>query len=132
MRREDVRLLVTHRPSGELEHAHFGDLPELLAPGDLLVINVSATLPAAVPARHEPVRIHFSTRVPKLSEHWRVVVGGALFNIVALIARIVVGMVFAVGLASAGGESADGLAVGDGAAPPVRWTSSRYIQVRSP
>lgn len=71
--REHVRLLVGHRSSGELEHARFGQLPELLAPGDLLVINVSATLPAAVPARAEPVRVHFSTRVRGLGDTWRVV-----------------------------------------------------------
>jgi S-adenosylmethionine:tRNA-ribosyltransferase-isomerase (queuine synthetase) len=71
--REDVRLLVAQRPGGELEHARFRDLPELLAPGDLLVVNVSATLPAAVSAQYEPVRVHFSTRVPGHSDAWRVV-----------------------------------------------------------
>jgi S-adenosylmethionine:tRNA ribosyltransferase-isomerase len=48
--RDDVRLLVA-RPRAELEHAHFTQLPELLEPGDLLVINTSATLPAAVAVR---------------------------------------------------------------------------------
>ena len=47
--RDDVRLLVARRSSGELEHARFAELPELLDPGDLLVINTSATLPAALP-----------------------------------------------------------------------------------
>ena len=48
--RDDVRLLVA-RSGAELEHAHFTRLPELLEPGDLLVINTSATLPAAVAVR---------------------------------------------------------------------------------
>jgi S-adenosylmethionine:tRNA ribosyltransferase-isomerase len=39
----------------------------------VLVINVSATLPAAVGVEGEPRRVHFSTRVPGLSERWRVV-----------------------------------------------------------
>jgi S-adenosylmethionine:tRNA ribosyltransferase-isomerase len=47
--RDDVRLLVAWRSSGELMHAAFAELPELLEPGDLLVINTSATLPAALP-----------------------------------------------------------------------------------
>ena len=46
--RDSVRLLVG-RPGG-VEHAIFRDLPRLLAPGDLLVVNTSATLPAALDA----------------------------------------------------------------------------------
>jgi S-adenosylmethionine:tRNA ribosyltransferase-isomerase len=46
--RDAVRLLVG-RPGG-VEHAIFRDLPGLLAPGDLLVVNTSATLPAALDA----------------------------------------------------------------------------------
>ena len=48
--RDDVRLLVA-RSGAEFDHAHFTQLPELLEPGDLLVINISATLPAAVAVR---------------------------------------------------------------------------------
>ena len=44
--RDGVRLLVG-RPDG-VTHRRFRDLPELLAPGDLVVVNTSATLPAAV------------------------------------------------------------------------------------
>jgi S-adenosylmethionine:tRNA ribosyltransferase-isomerase len=44
--RDGVRLLVAG-PVG-LEHTVFRDLPEFLQPGDLLVVNTSATLPAAV------------------------------------------------------------------------------------
>ncbi len=48
--RDEVRLMVAGRRSGEIVHARFRDLPAHLRPGDLLVINTSATLPAAVPA----------------------------------------------------------------------------------
>jgi S-adenosylmethionine:tRNA ribosyltransferase-isomerase len=59
--RDDVRLLVAHR-GGELEHASFAELPELLAPGDLLAINTSSTLPAAIPVRgvEAGLRLHLS------------------------------------------------------------------------
>jgi S-adenosylmethionine:tRNA ribosyltransferase-isomerase len=60
--RDDVRLLVAHRETGRLEHARFAELPELLAPGDLLVINTSATLAAAIPVRgpDPELRLHLS------------------------------------------------------------------------
>jgi S-adenosylmethionine:tRNA ribosyltransferase-isomerase len=73
--RDDVKLMVATRGDGRLEHAGFRDLVDLLDPGDLLVLNVSATLPAAVAARREDgteVRVHFSTRAPRLDDSWRV------------------------------------------------------------
>ena len=65
--RGGVRLLVAHRLDGLIEHARFTDLPRLLSPGDLLVVNVSATIPAAVAgykADGSAVRIHRSSRAP--------------------------------------------------------------------
>ena len=62
LERDEVRLLVAH--PGRLRHARFRDIGDVLEPGDLLVVNVSATLPAAVDAiRHGrgPVTVHFST-----------------------------------------------------------------------
>ena len=44
--RDGVRLLVAH--SGGIEHARFDRLADFLSPGDLLVINTSGTLAAAV------------------------------------------------------------------------------------
>jgi S-adenosylmethionine:tRNA ribosyltransferase-isomerase len=76
LRRDDVRLLVARRSSGAIEHARFRDLPRLLEPGDLLVVNVSATLPAAIVARRgdgSAARVHFATRAPRLDASWRVV-----------------------------------------------------------
>lgn len=60
--RDGVRLLVA-RPDG-LQHRRFRELPGLLEPGDLLVVNTSATLAAAVEAVDEqgrPVALHVST-----------------------------------------------------------------------
>ena len=75
--RDGVRLLVAHKRDGTVAHRTFSDLPELLAPGDVLVINLSATIPAAVPARRAggggAVRVHFATRAPHLEDDWRVV-----------------------------------------------------------
>ncbi|MGH2399951.1 MAG: S-adenosylmethionine:tRNA ribosyltransferase-isomerase, partial [bacterium] len=42
--RDGVRLLISHLRSDTLTHAKFSDLPQLLRPGDLLVVNTSATL----------------------------------------------------------------------------------------
>jgi len=71
--RDEVRLLVAERGSGALEHAIFRDLPQHLRAGDLLVVNVSATLPAAVPGtvgrRAERVELRFATAAPDLELH---------------------------------------------------------------
>ena len=40
-------MLVSRRAAGEISHHAFTDLPGLLLPGDLLVVNTSATLSAA-------------------------------------------------------------------------------------
>jgi len=59
--RDGVKLLVV-RPDG-VSHARFADLGEYLSPGDLLVVNNSATLPAALEGRRDgrPIAVHFST-----------------------------------------------------------------------
>jgi S-adenosylmethionine:tRNA ribosyltransferase-isomerase len=74
--RDAVKLLVARGCDGSISHASFRDIPSLLKPGDLLVVNVSATLPAAVPARRADgtrVRVHVATRVPGLDHHYRVI-----------------------------------------------------------
>lgn len=48
--RDDALLLVARRRTGRVDHLRMRDLPSVLIPGDLLVVNDSATLPAAVPA----------------------------------------------------------------------------------
>ncbi|MFC5800717.1 S-adenosylmethionine:tRNA ribosyltransferase-isomerase [Streptomyces formicae] len=60
--RDDVRLLVSRGTA--VSHHAFRELPGLLRAGDVLVVNTSATLPAAVNARlcGERLVVHFSTR----------------------------------------------------------------------
>jgi S-adenosylmethionine:tRNA ribosyltransferase-isomerase len=61
--REDVRLLVA-RPEG-LRHRRFGDLADELAPGDLVVVNNSATVNGEIDAVRSgrPVVLHAATRL---------------------------------------------------------------------
>ncbi|WP_407839801.1 S-adenosylmethionine:tRNA ribosyltransferase-isomerase [Streptomyces sp. DSM 116496] len=61
--RDSVRLLVSRGASEVSLHA-FRELPVLLHAGDVLVVNTSATLPAAVDGRlgGEELVVHFSTR----------------------------------------------------------------------
>lgn len=44
--RDQARLLVARRPCSALEHRVFHDLPDLLSPGDLLILNDTRVLPA--------------------------------------------------------------------------------------
>jgi S-adenosylmethionine:tRNA ribosyltransferase-isomerase len=76
LRRDEVRLLVAQRSDGAISHRRFAELPQVFQPGDLLVVNVSATLPAAASARRPDgarVTVHFSTPAPQLADGWWVV-----------------------------------------------------------
>ncbi|HEY4397286.1 MAG TPA: S-adenosylmethionine:tRNA ribosyltransferase-isomerase [Acidimicrobiia bacterium] len=61
--RDEVRMLVASRRTGELVDTSFRNLPEFVAPGDLLIINTSATVPAAIGTQDGRV-VHFSTELP--------------------------------------------------------------------
>ena len=64
--RDAVRLMVA-RGGGPLTHARFHELPAFLRAGDLLVVNESATIPAALPARRADgtvLDLHLSTPEP--------------------------------------------------------------------
>jgi len=65
--RDQVRLMVGRRSTGEIVDDVFALLPKYLKAGDVLVINTSMTIPAAVPGRTSDGRevvIHFSSPVP--------------------------------------------------------------------
>jgi S-adenosylmethionine:tRNA ribosyltransferase-isomerase len=65
-RRDQVRLLVSDGDAAPV-HARFDALGEFLQAGDLVVVNTSATVPAAVDARlpdGDPVVVHFSGALP--------------------------------------------------------------------
>jgi len=63
--RDGVRLLVAGADG--VAHRRFRDLPAHLRPGDLLVVNTSATVPAALEGRRgdgRPTVVHVSTELP--------------------------------------------------------------------
>lgn len=65
--RDDVRMMVSHLSTNAVSHNRFQDLPEVLTPGDLLIINTSGTLNASLPARGragDTIELHLSTRLP--------------------------------------------------------------------
>jgi len=62
--RADVAMLVAERASGRLTHARFRDLTRFLRAGDLLVVNDSGTLPAALPARLDGRRVELRLSTP--------------------------------------------------------------------
>ncbi len=49
--RAAARLLVVDRATGTLEHRHVRDLPEILRPGDLVVVNDTRVVPARLIGR---------------------------------------------------------------------------------
>ncbi|HEX8132971.1 MAG TPA: S-adenosylmethionine:tRNA ribosyltransferase-isomerase, partial [Actinomycetes bacterium] len=51
LRRDHVRLLLLDRGTGAVAHHRFDELPRLLRPGDLVVVNDSRTLPASLLGR---------------------------------------------------------------------------------
>jgi S-adenosylmethionine:tRNA ribosyltransferase-isomerase len=65
--RDEVRLMVSYRSDNHVVHTHFRELGDYLAAGDLLVINTSGTMNAALNATRAdgtPVRLHLSTHLP--------------------------------------------------------------------
>ena len=65
--RDAVRLMVSRVGDDGVEHGRFFDLPDFLEAGDLVLLNTSATLKAALPARREDggeLVVHLSTRLP--------------------------------------------------------------------
>jgi S-adenosylmethionine:tRNA ribosyltransferase-isomerase len=66
--RDDVAMLVSTRRDGSLVHARFRDLPEFLRAGDLVVVNTSATLPAALDARLDGLPVELRLSTPAISD----------------------------------------------------------------
>lgn len=65
--RDQVRLMVSHYSNDEIYHAQFSELDQFLQAGDVVVINTSATMNAALPAVRsgDPAfELHLSTRLP--------------------------------------------------------------------
>ncbi len=64
LRRDGVRLLVA--TADEVRHTRFDHIGEQLAPGDVLVVNTSATVPGQLDGSRagEPVVVHVANRLP--------------------------------------------------------------------
>jgi S-adenosylmethionine:tRNA ribosyltransferase-isomerase len=65
--RDEVRLMVSYRADDRVVHAGFRDLPDFLEAGDVLVVNTSGTMNAALPATRadgSALTLHLSTRLP--------------------------------------------------------------------
>ena len=65
--RDAVRMMVAYRSDLRVVHTHAHDLPQFLDEGDLVVVNTSGTLAAAVDALGEdgtPLVVHLSQQLP--------------------------------------------------------------------
>jgi S-adenosylmethionine:tRNA ribosyltransferase-isomerase len=64
--RDAVRMLVATKSTLGLVHTYFSELPRFLDEGDLVVLNTSGTLAAAITGttRGRQVEVHLSTRLP--------------------------------------------------------------------
>ncbi len=65
--RDEVRLMVSALADHRVKHARFRDIADYLRAGDVLVINTSGTLNAALSATRAdgtPLELHLSTRLP--------------------------------------------------------------------
>ena len=65
--RDEVRLMVSYRADDRVVHTTFRALPDFLAAGDVLVINTSGTMNAAIAAvraDRTALELHLSTHLP--------------------------------------------------------------------
>lgn len=65
--RDQVRLMVSHYGSDRIHHTQFRQVGQFLRPGDLLVINSSGTMNAALPTTlpdGSRLLLHLSTQLP--------------------------------------------------------------------
>jgi S-adenosylmethionine:tRNA ribosyltransferase-isomerase len=65
--RDEVRLMVSYASDDRVIHSRFRDLEDFLEGGDVLVINTSGTMNAALTAEREDgteLELHLSTRLP--------------------------------------------------------------------
>ena len=76
--RDASRLLVLDRRSGEVEHAHFCDLPRYLLPGDVLVLNETRVLRARLYAWKLPGggKVEILLLQRRSDRVWEALVGG--------------------------------------------------------
>src|SRR6266700_8385560 len=67
LERDEVRLMVSYISTNQVVHTRFRQIGDFLEPGDVLVINTSGTLNAALPATSSDgthLELHLSTHLP--------------------------------------------------------------------
>jgi S-adenosylmethionine:tRNA ribosyltransferase-isomerase len=67
LKRDEVKLLVSRKTDDSVAHVQFKDIANFLNASDVLVINTSGTLPAALNVKHAdgtPLELHLSTHLP--------------------------------------------------------------------
>jgi S-adenosylmethionine:tRNA ribosyltransferase-isomerase len=76
--RDHSRLMAIKRATDSIAHHHFYDLPDLLNPGDCLVLNETRVLPARLTARKSPGggRAEILLLEKLDNRTWQVMVGG--------------------------------------------------------
>lgn len=79
LERDEVRLMVSSVADDAIFHARFRDFPDFLDPGDVLVVNSSATINAALDAWREGddglaerIVLHLSSPLPTPRRRWMV------------------------------------------------------------
>lgn len=75
-KRDNSRLLMLNRNTGECEHHHFYELDKLLRPGDLLVMNDSKVIPARLFGHKVPTggTVQFLLLKEHSKDHWETLV----------------------------------------------------------
>ncbi len=65
LKRDEVRLMISNQNTDQIHHSTVKDIGSYLKEGDVLIVNTSGTLKAAIPItlpNGKPGRIHLSTR----------------------------------------------------------------------
>ena len=65
-KRDESRLLVLHKNTGEIEHRHFYNIIDYLKPGDVLVRNNSKVIPARLFGVKEETGAHVEILILKM------------------------------------------------------------------
>ena len=72
--RSDARLMIVDRTRQTIDHAHIRDLPEILLPRDLLVVNDTRVIPARLVGRRERTNARWTGLFLQADEHgtWQI------------------------------------------------------------